>query len=102
MLNYEVDSTGCYLLQLGTRLNWSGLLGPNIKKYFGHTGIDILSGLVGWTAKDHGVPFAMTEELVAIYRFHSQLRDTYNVTRVADKGQAGSEVIQLLDMTFDR
>jgi alpha-dioxygenase len=59
-------------LRLGMHANWYG-----VPRAFGlskadHSG---LGGLVGNKTEDYGVPYALTEEFVAVYRMHPMLPD---------------------------
>ena len=50
--------------------NWSGLLGLGPK----------VLGLVGMKkARNHGVPYALTEEFTAVYRLHTMIPDSVPV-----------------------
>lgn len=58
------------------RGNWFGLLGERLSGRLGRfTDNDILSGIPGSPTHDGGVPFALTEEFVAVYRMHPLLPD---------------------------
>ncbi len=63
-------------LQIGMRANWWGLLGEGIHKLLGRVSdSEVISGIPG-SKKDHfGVPYAITEEFVAVYRMHPLIRD---------------------------
>ena len=97
-----IDTFGFLIcVQIGMNMNWHGFLGPNIKKFFGHTGSDVLSGLIGWRTENFGVPFSLTEEFTAVYRMHSLLRDDFDMVRVSSQGKLVDKM-PLLNMTFAR
>ena len=101
----------------GLRANWWGLEGERLHNAFGRlSSSEILSGIVGGEADDFGVPFALTEEFVAVYRMHPLVPDEYDF-RSADTdeptlgptefdqiaGPAGAEVLRtsrLVDLLY--
>ena len=65
-------------LQIGMRANWWGVLGERISRLVGHIGDgEVLSGIVGSKANHFNVPYALTEEFVAVYRMHPLMPDDY-------------------------
>lgn len=64
----------------GMRGNWFGLLGENFNARFGRV-IDneVLCGIPGGHTELDGVPFALTEEFVSVYRMHPLLPDDLKV-----------------------
>jgi hypothetical protein len=77
------DST----METGMRLNWWGFQGETLWKRFGRlTKSEELSGIPGSDLYYHGVPFAMTEEFVSVYRMHPLIPDDYMLRTVADGG----------------
>jgi hypothetical protein len=66
------------------RGDWWGLQGERLHRLFGRlSDRDILSGLVGSKTDHFGVPYALTEEFVAVYRMHPLMPDDYTF-RAAD------------------
>jgi hypothetical protein len=64
------------VLRAGMRGNWWGLLGEAYEKAHGRKGLgERITGIPASECDHHGVPFAMTEEFVAVYRMHSLLPD---------------------------
>jgi hypothetical protein len=65
-------------MQVAMNGNWWGLAGEWIYKHFGRiSGSEVISGIPG-SATDHfGVPYAMTEEFVSVYRMHPLLPDEF-------------------------
>jgi Animal haem peroxidase len=63
-------------IRAAMRANWYGLFGPRgsrvLRRY---TRRDALIGIPGSLHDDHGVPFSLTEEFVAVYRMHPLLPD---------------------------
>jgi hypothetical protein len=67
------------------RQNWFGIAGERVHKLFGRISpSEVVSGIPG-SATDHfGVPFALTEEFVAVYRMHPLVRDDWHLRAAAD------------------
>ncbi|MGM7647697.1 peroxidase family protein [Nocardia sp. JW2] len=67
------------------RANWFGLLGERVARRFGRL-IDneVLCGIPGSAREDHGVPYSLTEEFVAVYRMHPLIPDELAVRSPAD------------------
>jgi hypothetical protein len=64
--------------------NWYGLAGRRLHDVFGRISpSEIVSGIPGTEAADYGVPFALTEEFVAVYRMHPLIPDYFDF-RAAD------------------
>ena len=75
------DST----METGMRVNWWGVQGEKTRDRFGRlTKSEEFSGIPGSELYYHGVPFAMTEEFVAVYRMHPLIPDDYRLRSVAD------------------
>ena len=67
------------------RMQWWGLQGERLSKTFGRlTGGELLSGIPGSEMNHHGVPYALTEEFVSVYRLHPLLPDEFAFHSVAD------------------
>src|SRR5262249_6311393 len=66
-------------LQLAMRANWWGVATEQVHKLLGRiSDSEVFSGIPG-SAKDHfGVPYAITEEFVAVYRMHPLIPDEIN------------------------
>jgi hypothetical protein len=63
-------------LQISMRANWWGILGERINKLLGRvSSSEVLSGIPGGRKSHFGVPYAITEEFVAVYRMHPLIRD---------------------------
>jgi hypothetical protein len=101
----------------GLRANWWGLEGERLHNAFGRlSSSEIASGIVGGDTDDFGVPFALTEEFVAVYRMHPLVPDDFDFRSVDtdaptlgptefDKlaGPAGAEVLRtnrLVDLLY--
>ncbi|HZZ95629.1 MAG TPA: peroxidase family protein [Jatrophihabitantaceae bacterium] len=93
--------------------NWWGMQGEKLHQIFGRlTGSEALSGIPGSDTEDYGVPFALTEEFVAVYRMHPLIPDHFDF-RAADTdaptlgptefdqlaGPAGAEVLRTNKLT---
>ena len=67
------------------RANWFGLEGEKINRAFGRlTDNDVISGILGAQTNHDGVPFALTEEFVAVYRMHPMIRDDWDFRSTTD------------------
>jgi hypothetical protein len=72
-------------LQTAMNVNWTGLLGPRVKKLLGRINLgEELDGITGSKTYDHGAPYAMTEEFVAVYRMHPLIPDDYSLRRAGN------------------
>jgi hypothetical protein len=92
--------------------NWWGLLGQRLHRLLGRlTTNEVLSGIPGSRTQHFGVPYALTEEFVAVYRMHPLVPDDYEFRSAADDrllqplplrdiaGPAALEVMSRLSMT---
>lgn len=72
-------------MQVAMNGNWWGLAGEWINKHFGRiSSSEVISGIPG-SATDHfGVPYAITEEFVSVYRMHPLMPDEFVFRSVAD------------------
>jgi Animal haem peroxidase len=65
--------------------DWWGVAGKRIHNRFGRISRSrLISGALGAVTQHYGVPFAITEEFVAIYRMHQLIPDDYDFRSVAD------------------
>jgi Animal haem peroxidase len=98
--------------RIGMRGNWWGLAGERVHKLFGRiSGSEVISGIPGSKTQHFGVPYALTEEFVAVYRMHPLVPDDYDLRSAADdqgiqnmtlrdlSGPAALEVMERLSMT---
>jgi hypothetical protein len=70
---------------IGMRANWFGLAGERVHRLFGRvSGSEILSGIPGSRTDHYGVPYALTEDFVAVYRMHPLIRDEWSLRRAED------------------
>ena len=71
--------------------NWYGLLGPRGSRLrcARVTRWDFLTGIPGSRRDDHGVPYSITEEFVAVYRMHPLLPDEFDAVRRAGGREIG-------------
>src|SRR5215208_5010036 len=66
--------------QRAMRLNWWGLAGERVSRLVGRLAeSDLISGAVGSSRQHFGVPYALTEEFVAVYRMHPRIPDDYAI-----------------------
>jgi hypothetical protein len=83
-------------LQIAMRANWWGLAGEWAYRRFGRLSRnELISGIVGGPTNHFNVPYALTEEFVAVYRMHPLIPDDYSF-RSAQNGAL------LQDRTFDK
>ena len=62
------------------RANWHGLLGADMARRLRRvTRADALIGIPGSRVDDHGVPYSLTEEFVAVYRMHPLIPDEFRL-----------------------
>jgi hypothetical protein len=74
--------------KVAMRANWWGLAGERIRRTFGRVAAsEVISGIPGSDTKHYGVPYALTEEFVAVYRMHPLVPDDYSLRSSADDGQ---------------
>jgi hypothetical protein len=73
------------------RANWWGLQGEWLNRRVGRlTASEALSGIPGSKTDHFGVPYALTEEFVAVYRMHPLILDDYRI-RAADNDHTLAE-----------
>lgn len=76
------------------RANWYGLLGPRGSRALRRfTRSDAVIGIPGSRLDDHGVPYSLTEEFVAVYRMHPLIPDDFRLIRAADGEQTGTRTM---------
>ncbi len=69
------------------RANWWGLMGEGLRRRFGRISrSEVLCGIPGSPTAHFGVPFALTEEFVAVYRMHPMIRDDWSLRHASDDG----------------
>src|SRR5690349_19673936 len=72
-------------MQVAMNGNWWGLAGEWIYKHFGRiSGSEVISGIPGSSTDHFGVPYAMTEEFVSVYRMHPLMPDEFVFRSVTD------------------
>ena len=73
------------------RANWWGLAGEGFDKKFGRlTSSDVFRGIPGSPTDHHGVPYALTEEFVSVYRMHPLIPDEFTFRTLADDREVAS------------
>ncbi|KAJ3269108.1 hypothetical protein HK104_005181 [Borealophlyctis nickersoniae] len=75
------------MLKTAMEANWDGLLPDGLSEIA--NGGPIFSGIVGGVTEFDGVPFSLTEEFTAVYRFHSLLPDEITVRSRTTKQSTG-------------
>ncbi|BDM69569.1 putative peroxidase [Streptomyces nigrescens] len=77
------------------RANWWGLAGERVHDLFGRiSGSEVLSGIPGGETDHYGVPYALTEEFVAVYRMHPLVRDEWHLRSAADDATLGERTFR--------
>jgi hypothetical protein len=77
--------------------NWYGLAGRRLHDIFGRlSSSEVVSGIPGSETEQYGIPFALTEEFVAVYRMHPLVPDDYDFRSATD------DVATLGPKTFDQ
>jgi hypothetical protein len=86
-------------LQIAMKANWWGLATEAVHKLAGRiSSSEIISGIPGSPPDHHGVPYALTEEFVAVYRLHPLIPDEIDVFSL--KGGDESKRLGLIDTAF--
>jgi hypothetical protein len=76
---------GSPTLKIAMNANWWGLAGEAVKKLLGRiSGSELISGIPGAKTDHFGVPYAITEEFVAVYRMHPLMPDDITFRSAAD------------------
>jgi hypothetical protein len=69
----------------GIRATWWGVLGKNHRTRFGRlVSGEVMTGIPGSRLSHDGVPYALTEEFVTVYRLHPLIPDSVTFHRAAD------------------
>jgi hypothetical protein len=69
----------------GLYANWWGLAGPKLHNFVAAiSGNEALRGIPGTHTEDYGVPYALTEEFVAVYRMHPLVPDDFEFRSARD------------------
>ncbi len=67
-------------IHMATQTNWWGMASERVNKVFGRiSGSELISGIPGSETDHYGVPFALTEEFVAVYRLHPLIPDDIDI-----------------------
>lgn len=73
---------------IALRTNWWGLLGERLDKLIGRrTSNEVIRGIPGSPTDHHGVPYALTEEFVAVYRMHPLIPDEFSLRSLGDDSE---------------
>ena len=71
-------------MQIGMRANWWGIAGERLHRLLGRVSSgEVVSGIPGSPKDHHGVPYAITEEFVAVYRMHPLVPDDFDLRSVS-------------------
>jgi hypothetical protein len=89
----------------GMRVAWWGFFGKRVHQLLRDTPwlnwikLEILRGIPGSRVNDHGVPYSLSEEFVAVYRMHSLLPDSIALYSFGDRKVRDADV-ELPQITF--
>jgi len=73
------------VLEHALRINWWGFEGQAVERWLGRrTKSEELSGIPATDLYYHGVPYAITEEFVAVYRLHPLIPDDFELRSLHD------------------
>jgi hypothetical protein len=71
--------------RIAMNANWYGLVGRRVTGTFGRLSSDeVFSGIPGSDTQHYGVPYALTEEFVAVYRMHPLITDDWTFRSARD------------------
>lgn len=71
--------------QVAMQANWWGLEMERLNNVFGRiSGSEVISGIPGSETDHYGVPYALTEEFVAVYKMHPLIRDEFSFRSATD------------------
>jgi hypothetical protein len=88
-------------LQIAMNANWWGLATERVTRLLGRLKeSETISGIPGSPVDHHGVPFALTEEFVTVYRLHPLIPDRLDVRSLAT-GESLKR-LSMLDISFDK
>jgi len=80
------------VLKIAMNANWWGLAMERVNKIFGRISkSELISGIPGSRADQHGVPYALTEEFVSVYRMHPLIPDDLIIFSI-DSGEKLKEL----------
>jgi Animal haem peroxidase len=88
------------VVEIGERANWWGLEGKGLHSAWGRLmRSDVCSGIPGSSPDHFGVPYALTEEFVSVYRLHPLIPDGVRFFSARD----GSPIrnLEMADIAFD-
>ena len=72
-------------MQVAMRANWWGLATEQVHKLLGRVSpSEVISGIPGSEKNHFGVPYAITEEFVSVYRMHPLLPDDFTFRSMED------------------
>jgi Animal haem peroxidase len=82
-------------LQIGMRTNWWGIATERVHDLLGRiSDSEVISGIPGSQTDHFGVPYAITEEFVAVYRMHPLIPDDLTFRSAADNRALGTRMFQ--------
>jgi hypothetical protein len=86
----------------GTKIEWYGLAGKWMKDHVGRLGKgEMFSGIPGSPTNHHGVPYALSEEFVAVYRMHQLIPDDYEFFSAINGGRLTDEPLSFRELGVD-
>jgi hypothetical protein len=89
-------------LQIAMNANWWGLATERVTRLLGRLSeSEAVSGIPGSPVNHHGVPFALTEEFVTVYRLHPLIPDQVEI-RSLSTGALLKGPLNIGDVSFDK
>ena len=77
-------------IKMAMRANWWGLASERVSNLIGRISeSEVISGIPGSRPDHYGVPYAITEEFVAVYRLHPLIPDDFSLRAAADDAPIG-------------
>jgi Animal haem peroxidase len=88
-------------LQIAMRANWFGIAEERVRNLVGRlSDSEVISGIPGSPTNHHGVPYAITEEFVAVYRMHPLVPDDYLIRSLSEPQRR--DELEFLDIAGHR
>lgn len=91
------------VLQIAMNANWWGLATERVTRLLGRLSeSETLSGIPGSPVDHHGVPFALTEEFVTVYRLHPLIPDQVEIRSISTGAKLKDKPLSMPEISFDR
>lgn len=88
-------------LQIAMNANWWGLATERVTRLLGRLSeSEAISGIPGSPVDHHGVPFALTEEFVTVYRLHPLIPDELEIRSISTGIKLKDKPLTMPEMSF--